>query len=219
MNNLPPHSSSASSSSISKPSSNNPSTTSNHPCDDELIHLPGAIQSFGALLAVEHHSYKIIYVSKNSKRFFGFTPHELLDKNLTDVFGAAVALQLKQGRDRLFSENWIAAVVKHSEYFLIEAELRDPTADLTRIERSALSAIQNSLDLAELLKLVTEEISALTQLDRVMIYRFHNDLHGEVVAETVRPGVDSYFGLHYPSGDIPLPARNVFLAKLGQDDS
>lgn len=44
-----------------------------------------------------------------------------------------------------------------------------------------------------------------------MIYQFHQDQHGEVVAETVKAGIESFNGLHYPASDIPAPARSLFL--------
>jgi light-regulated signal transduction histidine kinase (bacteriophytochrome) len=39
--------------------------------------------------------------------------------------------------------------------------------------------------------------------DRVMIYKFHEDQHGEVVAAMSAEGVPSYFGLHWPATDLP----------------
>ena len=45
----------------------------------------------------------------------------------------------------------------------------------------------------------------VTGYDRVMAYRFHEDAHGEVVAEARGDDQDSFLGLHYPAGDIPRP--------------
>ncbi|MEM1053721.1 MAG: HWE histidine kinase domain-containing protein, partial [Pseudomonadota bacterium] len=47
--------------------------------------------------------------------------------------------------------------------------------------------------------------------DRVMIYRFHNDDSGEVIAEDKRADLDPYLGLRYPSSDIPRQARSLFV--------
>ena len=52
-------------------------------------------------------------------------------------------------------------------------------------------------------------IRDVTGFDRVMIYKFAEDKHDEVIAEsTNRP--DSFLGLHYPASDIPDPARRHF---------
>jgi chemotaxis family two-component system sensor kinase Cph1 len=94
---------------------------------------------------------------------------------------------------------------------LVEAEKNVAVHSQLREERVALDRIQHSTSLAELLKITADEVMNITGLDRVMIYRFHDDLHGEVLAESVKTGVESYLGLHYPASDIPVPARAVFL--------
>ena len=53
-------------------------------CEDEPIHMPGAIQSFGLLVALQlHDDDKLVVrvVSENSKRLIGYTPRELLALN------------------------------------------------------------------------------------------------------------------------------------------
>jgi chemotaxis family two-component system sensor kinase Cph1 len=45
----------------------------------------------------------------------------------------------------------------------------------------------------------------------VMVYKFHPDGHGEVIAESKAEEFAQYLGLHYPASDIPLQARAVFL--------
>ncbi|MEM7422751.1 MAG: ATP-binding protein, partial [Pseudomonadota bacterium] len=52
-------------------------------------------------------------------------------------------------------------------------------------------------------------IRRVNGFDRVMIYRFAEDHHGEVIAESTDRH-DSYLGLHYPASDIPAPARRHF---------
>jgi chemotaxis family two-component system sensor kinase Cph1 len=50
----------------------------------------------------------------------------------------------------------------------------------------------------------------LTGYDRVMIYRFDAEWHGEVVAEARRADMEPYLGLHYPATDIPVQARRLY---------
>ncbi|GMP57101.1 hypothetical protein CsSME_00021332 [Camellia sinensis var. sinensis] len=57
---------------------------------------------------------------------------------------------------------------------------------------------------------VVESVRELTGYDRVMVYKFHEDEHGEVVAESKRPDLEPYFGLHYPATDIPQASRFLF---------
>ncbi|CAA6663609.1 unnamed protein product [Spirodela intermedia] len=44
----------------------------------------------------------------------------------------------------------------------------------------------------------------------VMVYKFHEDEHGEVVAESKREDLEPYIGLHYPATDIPQASRFLF---------
>jgi light-regulated signal transduction histidine kinase (bacteriophytochrome) len=57
---------------------------------------------------------------------------------------------------------------------------------------------------------LTDELRLLAGLDRVMIYKFHADQHGEVFAESRRSDLKPWLGLHYPAADIPQPARDIF---------
>ncbi|KAK0641059.1 hypothetical protein B0T16DRAFT_335409 [Cercophora newfieldiana] len=49
-------------------------------CEDEPIHMPGAVQSFGLMLAIHEEPdgrFQVRYVSENSKRFLGRSPQQL----------------------------------------------------------------------------------------------------------------------------------------------
>ncbi|GFQ05374.1 phytochrome b [Phtheirospermum japonicum] len=65
-------------------------------------------------------------------------------------------------------------------------------------------------DIKLLCDAVVERVRELTGYDRVMVYKFHEDEHGEVVAESKRPDLEPYIGLHYPSTDIPQASRFLF---------
>ncbi|XP_051144302.1 phytochrome A [Andrographis paniculata] len=58
---------------------------------------------------------------------------------------------------------------------------------------------------------MVQEVFELTGYDRVMIYKFHDDDHGEVFTEITKPGLEPYLGLHYPATDIPQAARFLFM--------
>jgi light-regulated signal transduction histidine kinase (bacteriophytochrome) len=58
------------------------------------------------------------------------------------------------------------------------------------------------------------QVRALTGFDRVMVYRFARDGSGEVVAESAKPGIGSFLGLHYPPSDIPAQARELYKRNL-----
>lgn len=58
-------------------------------CEDEPIHIPGAVQSFGVLIALEEESegkFIVRVASENSRRFLGYSPQQLFAlESFTDI--------------------------------------------------------------------------------------------------------------------------------------
>ncbi|MGF1936985.1 MAG: GAF domain-containing protein [Nostoc sp. ChiQUE02] len=87
---------------------------------------------------------------------------------------------------------------------------------LCRHEESLLRRITNrirrSLELEEIITVTTAEVRSLLKTDRVMIYKFHDDNSGQVVAESIYNNcLPSLLGLNFPADDIPLTARELFI--------
>ncbi|MHC5939208.1 GAF domain-containing protein [Nostoc sp.] len=94
----------------------------------------------------------------------------------------------------------------------------NPEQDLSlcRHEESLLRRITNrirrSLELEEIITVTTAEVRSLLKTDRVMIYKFHADSSGEVIAESIYENrLPSLLGLNFPADDIPLTARELFI--------
>ncbi|KAK0220269.1 GAF domain-like protein [Armillaria fumosa] len=71
----------------------------------------------------------------------------------------------------------------------------------------------NPPDLETFLRVVVGIIKDLTQFHRVLVYQFDERWNGQVVAELVDWEMthDLYKGLHFPAGDIPAPARQLYM--------
>ncbi|CAI0383505.1 unnamed protein product [Linum tenue] len=82
-----------------------------------------------------------------------------------------------------------------------------------KIAAKAISKLQSvpSGSVNLLCDVLVNELRDLTGYDRVMVYKFHDDEHGEVVAESVRSDLEPYLGLHYPATDIPQASRFLFM--------
>ncbi|KAL9159248.1 hypothetical protein ABFS82_08G121500 [Erythranthe guttata] len=83
-----------------------------------------------------------------------------------------------------------------------------------KLAAKAISRLQSlsSGSISVLCDILVREVMDLTGYDRVMVYKFHDDAHGEVVAECCsRPGLEPYLGLHYPATDIPQASRFLFM--------
>lgn len=72
-----------------------------------------------------------------------------------------------------------------------------------------LSTKKNAQSLA---KEVARIVRQITGFDRVLVYEFDEDWNGEVIAESLVEGeYPSFFGLHFPSTDIPKQARELYV--------
>ncbi|MFN6513906.1 MAG: GAF domain-containing protein [Nostoc sp. CreGUA01] len=72
--------------------------------------------------------------------------------------------------------------------------------------------IRRSLDLQEILTTTVAEVRLFLSTDRVKVYRFDADGHGEVIAESIyEQRLPSLLGLRFPVHDIPPEAREMFL--------
>src|SRR5690606_19054561 len=102
------------------------------------------------------------------------------------------------------------------EHYLLEFEPVIPDAD-SNIQRLIGYSISNMLaakDLRSLLDNAALQVKDTIHYDRVMIYRFASDGHGEVVAEAKNDDLNSWMGLHYPASDIPKQARELYKKNL-----
>ncbi|KAF5482617.1 hypothetical protein F2P56_003173 [Juglans regia] len=82
-----------------------------------------------------------------------------------------------------------------------------------KLAAKAISRLQSlpSGNISLICDVLVKEVSDLTGYDRVMVYKFHEDDHGEAVAESRRPDLEPYLGLHYPATDIPQASRFLFM--------
>jgi light-regulated signal transduction histidine kinase (bacteriophytochrome) len=79
--------------------------------------------------------------------------------------------------------------------------------------RRVIHRIRRSLELQVILDTSASEIQQFLDVDRVMIYRFHPDQSGQVIAEHCAPGgsLPSLLGLNFPADDIPQETRQLFV--------
>ncbi len=192
-------------------------------CEREQIHLPGSIQPHGALLLVRLPDLLIEGASANAADFLGLTGH-LIGRTVADLGGDLAEVILPNLDEGL--HNVPVAVRGHvgrplrafdlllhrppGGGLVIELEQAGPVVDLAvHVER----ALQTILGASSLLSLADESARLfrdLTGYDRVMLYRFDDEGHGEVLSEQRRSGLESFLGNRYPASDIPQIARRLY---------
>lgn len=200
-------------------------------CDSEPVQTPGCIQSHGALLVLRLSDLVIRQVSENSADWLGLVPDALLGQPVGAAIGPEGEARLREFLAReLVERNPLyvftlpprgrgapldVSVHTIDGVAVVEFEAADrdagkPEPDYYALVKKSFTRLQAADTLSGFCQLVTQEVRALTGLDRVMVYRFHADGHGEVVAESKRDDLPPWLGLHYPADDIPKPAREVF---------
>ncbi|MFN5685905.1 HWE histidine kinase domain-containing protein, partial [Bradyrhizobium sp.] len=112
------------------------------------------------------------------------------------------------GKGRLFD----LAIHFSGAYLVVEAEpsLIESGANSGELVRLMLGRIRKTTSMADLAQEAARQLKLLTGFDRVMVYRFHPDGSGEVIAEVAGPGLEPFLGLHYPASDIPRQARQLY---------
>lgn len=82
-----------------------------------------------------------------------------------------------------------------------------------KLAAKAISRLQTlpSGNISVLCDVLVREVGELTGYDRVMAYKFHEDEHGEVIAECKSSNLEPYLGLHFPATDIPQASRFLFM--------
>ena len=200
-------------------------------CDREPIHLLGAIQPIGCLIALTA-DWLVARVSANISEFFAVEPASLIGRPITVLFiGEAIhtlrnRLALLRGQnavERVFrlpldgrGDLFDVALHMSGGQVVIECEpsTEHDYGDATGTVRGMISRLDQARDMTAFFAEGTRQVRALTGFDRVMLYRFAHDLSGEVVAESAKSGIGSFFGLHYPATDIPAQARELYKRSL-----
>jgi len=200
----------------------------------EIHHLT-KIQPHGVLLVLNESDLRILQVSRNTLRAFGLKPEEVLGKTLDDILDPYQVDRFKAGLTynnlELINPTKVWVRRKGDEYSVFDA-IFHRTADNTlvlelepaltqetipflsfyHLAKASIQQLEATSNLADFCHIIVREVRNVTGFDRVMLYKFDDDGHGEVVAEDKIEEMESYLGLHYPESDIPSTARKMFLS-------
>ncbi|WP_350571546.1 ATP-binding protein [Pseudomonas sp. H26/SER47-MNA-CIBAN-0231] len=197
-------------------------------CADEPIRFPGAIQPHGLLLTLTEPALQIIQVSANVATLLARAPESLIGQPLHSLIGAEhTAHVLEALQQAAFSEaaplrfelngtEFEGLLHRHQGVLILELEIhvknfqpRNVAGVSTHLGRM-LQRLQAATTLQALYDISVKEIQAMTGYDRVLIYRFEEEGHGQVIAEASDPSMEVFNGLFFPASDIPEQARELY---------
>jgi light-regulated signal transduction histidine kinase (bacteriophytochrome) len=201
-------------------------------CEREPIHLPGSIQPHGVILVLKEPDLTILQASENTLEFLGIKAEALINNHLNILLDELQISCLKKclSNEELQSFNPLKFSIEttkentisfdgiiHRIDGVIILELEKAVAveympffSFYHYIRTAASKIQESPNLQLLCQNIATEVRHLSGFDRVMVYKFSPEGHGEVIAEDKREDLTSYLGLNYPATDIPKQARKLY---------
>jgi len=189
-------------------------------CESETLHLSGAIQPHGTLLALDDAG-QVSHVSANIAACFDRPAAEWLGQPLPADLKRLVAELGETPGSRCFHAGLIEsragpldAAVSRGEHGGIVLELTAHAATGEAVRGVPAPLVGYPADETEhtaARQALVEEIAALTGFQRVMFYLFREEGDGEVVAEAHDPDAyGSYLGLRFPASDIPQIARALY---------
>ncbi len=206
------------------------------PCENEPIHIPGKIQSHGFLIAINKATEIISYISENINEFIQEPVRQILNRDLknfvsvTNIESAADLEKLIRQDNRaeydeinpvkvkFQNEPFNLVVHSSNNFILFEFEpagiIKEKETELYRLIGFSLSKILEASTLQTTLQFAAKQVKKIIGYDRVMIYKFWEDEHGEVIAEEKNENVEPFLGLHYPASDIPPQARELYKVNL-----
>ena len=196
-------------------------------CDREPIHVPGSIQPFGFLLTVLS-DFTICIASENVGDHLGRDWADVIQQPLQEVLSETAIKAIRARIDHLSGPDAVErifavplqdggkpfdlAIHFSGAYLIIEGEpsVAEPDVNSGELVRLMLGRVRKTRSMTELAQESARQMKILTGFDRVMVYRFHQDGSGEVVAEVAAGGLEPFLGLHYPASDIPRQARILY---------
>lgn len=199
-------------------------------CDSEPIHISGHIQSHGFLVGIDEDQI-ICYYSENIKSFlpeltdklFGQNVNRLLTffgiNNPVEFISNLISSSIESGFEQhrpypvnLGSQPYYLLLSPADPYYLLEFEpaIEDLHSNIQKVIGRSMSEMIADRNLSNLLHNTVVQVKKVIQYDRVMIYRFAEDGHGEVIAEAKNEDLKPFLWQHYPASDIPKQARELY---------
>ena len=192
-------------------------------CELEQIHLAGSIQPHGALLVVSEPGYEVVQASENAAQVLGVA--RVLPGSKLVELDCELVLRVSQlaeqspqempaaARCRLSARDVPVDVLVHRPYsggLVVEIEPGGAPVDLSDDLATALQRISLFSSIRTLCDETATTLKNLTGYDRVMVYRFDDEGHGEVFSEEREPELEAFYGNRYPASDIPQIARRLY---------
>jgi len=203
-------------------------------CDHEPIATFGYIQPHGVLLAIDKETLTIQQVSTNCQHYLDRSAESLVQQPLSTLLGEAQTHLLPsstpvtqksnvhsqhhfhlylevRGQKKIFDALWH----EHPPFIILELEqgsfeYKQEALRQYQTLQTHLLQLRHVENVYQMSQILVEATHALSSFDRVMIYRFDQSWHGQVIAERKIDELPPYLDLYFPAHHIPAPARELY---------
>ncbi|ACH46901.1 putative hybrid sensor histdine kinase [Feldmannia species virus] len=201
-------------------------------CDKIDLDRIAKIQDVGWLFIIKESVDIITHVSENvvdldwvdlnsPREFIGKKVGEVVvDPTVSDALGNLLRNPSRSARTGLLTYNQSCTVITRDDgTTLLEIVPRGPTFSFfdspnTVFSMETINQIEKATNMTEAGAAAITAIMTFVSYNRGMVYRFLEDLCGEIICEKIGKGGGEeprYLGLRFPATDIPLPARKMYL--------
>jgi len=190
------------------------------------------LQSYGVLLVLQEPGLMVTQVSLSCESVLSASATQLLGQPLDAVLAvegvAALRVALQQDdldrnpfylrtTTRDAARSFDAVLHRHADQIMLELEpCRLPGPEVERAWFRQVERAQVQMRMAgqqeEVCQQLAQQIHALTDISRVMVYRFDRDWNSIVFAEQKNEGLDSLRGLVFPAADMSPAVRGYYAA-------
>jgi light-regulated signal transduction histidine kinase (bacteriophytochrome) len=196
-------------------------------CNQEPLAFIDSIQDFGYLLVFDTQALTITHASENTFLLFNTSKDTFIGASLLDfldretyhsIANVSSRASTKKQRSRVCQLQINNKALELSlfrtqkstvlEFFKLNKESSQNSPDDTL--NWILDLFNTTQTSSELINLSTKLLKDISGFDRVMLYKFHLDDSGEVIAESKKEAIEGYMGMRFPAFDIPPVARDLF---------
>ena len=197
-------------------------------CGKVPLHQTNLLQPHGYLLIVEKETFRILQAGENITPLCNLPAQQLVNTSLSEYIPAEEMEKIRSRFSRQVSGSlpfflpfpsgvYLATIKAQDAYFVFEIEKdsrpasgRDLFIDIYQDLKYVMAAIDEAGTTLEACRVAIEELKKISGFDKIMAYQFDEDWNGDVIAEVMEEGMDSYLGLKFPASDIPKQARELY---------
>jgi chemotaxis family two-component system sensor kinase Cph1 len=193
-------------------------------CKTAVLHKIDKIQSYGCLLVIDKQTQLLLACSDNCKSLLNKTSEQLLGQDWREALPGVKLTLLSPNSDATDStisrvmeielEHKTLTLAHHSvdNYCIVEIEPVTETMPATahHIKVDYIQKLSKLTTAKECASLLMHKVAELIGFDRVLLYKFLPDWHGEVIDEVLQPKMKGFLGLKFPASDVPANARRMY---------